>query len=130
MKRFIKVLLTPSTPIIIIYCILSFVGLAFYVWRCSFFGDFIIATNDLILALLILIGISSLISIFVDKKYGSTTRQYLVVSFVQLIIIWAFAAPIRVWQIDSTLQNAAQIVDALEKYKRQSGDLSNYNTSA
>jgi hypothetical protein len=121
MKRVLDHITKPKLTLLIVFAVACFVNLTAYVWWFSFVWELVFSVTCYIVGLLLLVVVGLGISIFIDKKFGSSIRQYFIIALVELLFIWLIANPIRTWQIKQSFARANDIIEPLRKYKSQFG---------
>ncbi|QHT67538.1 hypothetical protein GXP67_13330 [Rhodocytophaga rosea] len=121
MKHFINILLRPSKEVLTVYGLFSLIFLIGYVWLFSFVWEYYSSVTYYVLGLLVVLLIGVLATEEIDKRYQGQLKLYFRISFLQLLLIWIIANPIRSWQIESSLQKAKRITNSLSLYKKRFG---------
>lgn len=117
MKRLFDHILKPNSEILMLYGLFSLTFLTFYVWWFSFGWEFVFSVTHYVFGLFIVLILGFVIANKLDKNKGFKIKRYLLISAVQLILIWLIANPIRTWQIESSLEKANLIIEPLNSYK-------------
>lgn len=103
------------------FAIVAFPLLVGYVWWYSFTWVFPFGVTEYMIKLSMALILGLVITIFLDKRFGLTTKYFFIISLTELLLIWIVAEPIRKLQINRTYEKADQIIVSIEKFKNDFG---------